>query len=94
MRISSFANNLILVNNRLIGHERQCAMKFYRLRFSKERKGVLADRYNHQMIGENALHGNTTFHPHFHDSERSSLQKKGMNVMNNIHAIYTLIFFF
>lgn len=44
MRISSFANNLILVNNRLVGHERQCVMKFYRLRFSKERKGVLADR--------------------------------------------------
>lgn len=77
MRISSFANNLILVNNRLVGHERQCAMKFYRLRFSKERKkGSIGRSHNHQMIGENALHGNTTFHPHFHDSERSSLQRR------------------
>ena len=50
MRISSFANNLILVNNRLVGHERQCVMKFYRLRFSKERKGVLADRMGTRLF--------------------------------------------
>ena len=44
MRISSFTNNLILINNRLVWDERQRTMKFYRLRFSKERKGVLAYR--------------------------------------------------
>lgn len=41
MRISSFANNLILINNRLVWDERQCTMKFYRLRFRKREREYL-----------------------------------------------------
>lgn len=44
MRISSFTNNLILINNRLVWDERQRTMKFYRLRFRKKRKGVFTYR--------------------------------------------------
>jgi hypothetical protein len=40
MRISPFADNLILISNRLVRNERQYTVKFYRLRFCKERKGV------------------------------------------------------